>query len=155
MSWNLVDGIGSFYGDWANAWKEVTSLGGLARNDVSKFFESEQKKNDLRGAEIVSVLSGVPLVGDFVRGIQGVAQMEDLYDKTGRTSEYGTSSGGSASGIGQGLSKLSGKIEDGTHDLFEHYSGTPDDTEKVNQSRMWSYMTQNWNHRHNNYYMRW
>lgn len=128
MAWNLADGIGSFYGDWANAWKEVTSLGGLARNDVSKFFEDEQKKNSLRGAEIVSVLSGVPIVGDFVRGIQGVAQMEDLYDNTGKTSQYGTTSGGSASGLGTGTHRVAGKIEDGTHDLFEHYAGSKDDT---------------------------
>lgn len=128
MSWNLVDGISSGYGDWANMWKEVTSLGGLARNDVSKFFEDEQKKNNLRGAEIVSVLSGVPIVGDFVKGIQGVAQMEDLYDNTGKTSEYGTSSGAAAAGLGKGLDKLSGKIESGTHDLFEHYAGSKDDT---------------------------
>lgn len=128
MSFNLARGLGSAYGDWANGWKEVTSLGGLWHNDVSKFFEDEQKKNDLRGAEIVSIMSGIPYLGDFVKGIQGVAQMEDLYDNFGKVSEYGTSSAGSASGLGKGLDKLTGKIESGTHDLFEHYAGSKDDT---------------------------
>lgn len=127
MGW-LTDGAEYLYGNWANGWKEVTSLGGLAHNDVSRFFEDEQKKSDLRGAEIVSALSGVPVIGNIIQGINGINQMEDLYRNTGKVSEYGTISSGNASGLGKGLDKLVGKIESGTHDLFEHYSGTKDDT---------------------------
>lgn len=127
MGW-LTDGANYLYGNWANGWKEITSIGGLARNDVSKFFEDEQKKSELRGAEIVSALSGVPVIGNFINGINGINQMEDLYARTGKVSEYGTTSTGNVSGIGKGLDKLTGKIERGTHDLFEHYAGTKDDT---------------------------
>lgn len=112
-----------------NAWKFGTSLGGLAENDVSRFFEREMiDKSDLRGAEIVSAMSGVPLVGDIIKGINGINQMEDLYSRTGKVSEYGTTSSGNSSGLGKGLDKLSAKIERGTHDLFEHYAGSKDDT---------------------------
>lgn len=129
MGW-LVDGIGSYYSDWMNAYKEVTSLGGLAHNDVSKFFESEQSKGDLRAAEVVSALSGVPVVGNIIQGINGINQIEDLYANTGKVPEYGTIPSGNASGLGKGLDKLAGKIESGTHDLFQHYAGTKDDTEE-------------------------
>lgn len=127
MGW-LVDGIGSYYSDWMNAYKEISSLGGLAHNDVSKFFESEQSKGGLRGAEVVSALSGVPVIGNIIQGINGINQLEDLYSKTGKVPEYGTSLTGNASGLGKGIDKLAGKIESGTHDLFEHYAGTKDDT---------------------------
>lgn len=111
------------------AWKFGTSLGGLAENDVSRFFEREMiDKSDLRGAEVVSAMSGVPLVGDIIKGINGINQMEDLYSRTGKVSEYGTTSSGNSSGLGKGIDKLSGKIEGGTHDLFEHYAGSKDDT---------------------------
>lgn len=127
MGW-LTDGISSYYGDWMNFYKEASSLGGLARNDVSRFFEDEQKKSELRGAEIVSAMSGVPVVGNIIQGINGINQLEDLYRNTGKVPEYGTLSSGSASGLGKGLDKLANKIERGTHDLFEHYSGSKDDT---------------------------
>lgn len=129
MGW-LVNGIGSYYSDWMNFYKEASSLGGLAHNDVSRFFESEQSKGDLRGAEIVSALSGVPIVGNIIQGINGINQIEDLYARTGKVPEYGTTSTGNASGLGKGLDKLAGKIESGTHDLFKHYAGTQDDTEE-------------------------
>lgn len=54
--------------------------------------------------------------------------MEDLYDNTGKVSQYGVSSSGGASGLGKGLGRVGGKIESGTHDLFTHYAGTSDDT---------------------------
>ena len=127
MGW-LTDAVSNYYGNWANAYKEVSSFGGLARNDVSKFFEDEQKKQELRGAEFVSALSGVPVLGNIIQGINGINQMEDLYARTGKVSEYGTLSSGNASGLGKGIDKLPGKIERGTHDLFEHYAGSKDDT---------------------------
>lgn len=132
MSW-ISNGLDYIYGNWANGWKEELSLGGLAKNDLSRFFESEQQKSALRGAEIEGVLSGIPVVGNVIKGIEGVNQMEDLYSQTGRVPAYpGLQNLGSSSlgAVGKSIPGLSRKIESGVHDLFEHYAGSTDETEK-------------------------
>lgn len=99
-----------------------------SNNDVSKFFEEEAKKADLRGAEISSFLSGLPLIGNVIKGFDGINQLEDLYNNTGKVPEYPASQGLASSALGKGIGGISRKIENGTHDLFHFYSGDQDDT---------------------------
>lgn len=109
---------------WGDTWKNITSIGGHFENDVSKFFENEVvNKADLRGAQIESVLSGVPYVGDFLKGIEGVSQYEDLYNRTGKVPHYPALQSGGAGSLGHGLTDITRKIEGGSHDLAEFYSG--------------------------------
>lgn len=109
---------------WGDAWKNITSVGGLYENDVSKFFENEVvNKSDLRGAQVESVLSGLPYAGDLLKGIEGVSQYEDLYNRTGKVPRYPALQSGGAGSLGHLADSLSRKIEDGSHDLAEYYSG--------------------------------
>lgn len=134
---------------WGDAWKNITSIGGLAENDVSKFFENEVvNKADLRGAELVTGLSGLPIAGDLIRGINGVEQLEDLYNKTGKVPAYPGGSSNGASGVTEGLNDLakgfSRKIENGTNSLHTFYSG---EEEKPTWStgNMFKDMSSGWN----------
>ena len=127
MGW-FEDALNEGVKAWGNTWKQVTSLGGLAENDVSRFFENEVvNKSDLRAAQAGSFISGLPYAGDFVRGINGVQQLEDLYNKTGKVPAYSGGTSNGASGIAQGLSDaakgFTRKIEDGTNSLHTFYSG--------------------------------
>lgn len=102
----------------------VWSLGGSAKNQVSDFFRDEvTNKSDLRGAQVDSFLGGVPLVGSFIRGIEGVNQLEDLYNRTGKVPAYPSLQGVGAGALAHGLSDIARKIEGGSHDLAEFYSG--------------------------------
>lgn len=94
------------------------------QNDVANFFQSEfVDKKDLRGAELLSFMSGIPIVGGINRGIDGINQLEDLYNSTGKVPQYPAASGVGAGGLGQSVGKLARKIENGTNDLSEYYSG--------------------------------
>lgn len=93
-------------------------------NTVNDFIEKEViDKADLRGAELESIFSGLPIAGGFVKGVEGVNQLEDLYDKTGKVPAYPGASPTGGAGIGRALGALTRKIENGTHDLAEFYSG--------------------------------
>lgn len=61
-----------------------------------------------------------------MRGIEGINQLEDLYSKTGKLPAYPGASGVGAGGIGSAVGQLSRKIENGSHDLAEFYSGDRD-----------------------------
>lgn len=137
MSW-LSDASSKFIRESGKAWQKGTSLGGLVNNDVSDFFEREiVNKADLRGAEAVSFASGLSGIGDIVRGIEGVNQMEDLYNNTGKVAHYPGASGSGASSLGHALSDLPNKIADGSHDLYEFYTGASDG--------MFTQMSDGWN----------
>lgn len=102
----------------------VWSLGGTAKNQVSDFFRDEvTNKSDLRGAQVDSFLGGLPLVGNFIRGIEGVNQLEDLYNRTGKVPAYPSIQGVGAGALAHGVSDIARKIEGGSHDLAEFYSG--------------------------------
>lgn len=145
MSW-LSNGLSDFVKASGNAWKVGTSLGGVVDNDVSRFFERELvNKSQLRGAEAEGILSGVPIVGDFVRGIEGVNQMEDLYNRTGKVANYPGASNLGSSSIGHAIADLPNKIADGTHDLYQFYTGDTSD--------IWNQMSNkaNWNSKYHHY----
>ncbi len=82
----------------------------------------EYDKAPLRGTEVESFLSGLPIIGGVVRGIEGINQLEDLYDRTGKTVAYPSQVAG-ASGLGHALTGVTRKIEDGVHDLGSFYAG--------------------------------
>lgn len=145
----LQDKISGGVRAWGDTWKEITSLGGVAENDVSRFFENEvSNKADLRGAQLTTGLSGLPYVGDFIRGINGVQQLEDLYNKTGKVPAYPGGSSNGAAGITEGLNDLAKgftrKIENGSNSLHEFYSG---EAEKPTWSsgNMFRDMSNGWN----------
>lgn len=132
MSW-LSDRFNDVTYGWGKAWQNFTSVGGLLNNDVSRFFENEiVNKSQLRGSQLESILGGVPVVGQILKGIEGANQLEDLYNSSGKVAAYPAAQNGAAAALGKGLSKLPGKIEDGVHDLFQYYTGQKDDvvTEK-------------------------
>lgn len=123
MSW-VRDGLSSYTKAFGDVYHAVTSLGGNYENDVSRFFENElSKKSDLRGAQVESVLSGVPYLGEFLRGVEGVQQYEDLYNNTGKIPQYPANQNLGAGSLGHVASGITRKIEDGSNDLAEYYSG--------------------------------
>lgn len=132
MSW-LSDRYADFVSTVGKAGKAVSNYSpaglianaiGHGENDVSKFFQNEFiDKKDLRGAEIETMMSGLPIVGGIVRGVDGINQLEDLYNRTGKVPAYPGASGVGGAGIGSGIGKLARKIENGTNDLSEYYSG--------------------------------
>lgn len=145
MSW-LSDLTNDLYRNYANVIKFTSSVGGLAENDISRFWESEANKSDLRGAQLEGFVSGLPIAGDIVRGIEGVNQMEDLYNNTGKVVNYPGSNNLGTSSLGHVPGDLSRKIEDGSHDLATFYSGDP-------TTDVWTQMSTkaNWNKTHHTY----
>lgn len=124
--------VSEFFSNTYNQYMEklnsIASLGGVINNPLNIFGE-EAKKSDLRGAEIEGFVSGLPIAGDVIRGIEGVNQMEDLYNHTGKVPAYPGSQNLGTGSLGRAFSEnISRKIEDGTHDLYQFYSGTLDDT---------------------------
>jgi len=94
-------------------------------NNLANFLESEYNKRDLRANEIEGILSGVPFIGDVLRGVQGVQSMEDLYNRTGKTAAYGALQNLGSAGLGYAAANVA-KIASGTRDLYQFYSGEPD-----------------------------
>lgn len=122
----FADWLSKEIGNYGKNLETVWSLGGNARNSVSNFFRDEiTNKADLRGAQLDSFLGGVPLVGNFIRGIEGVNQLEDLYNRTGKVPAY-PSQGPGAGALAHGVADITRKIEGGSHDLAEFYSGDRD-----------------------------
>lgn len=104
-------------------------------NDVADLVENmfvdhrseDQKK--LQEARVTSFLSGLPLIGGFVKGIDQARQLEDYYNNTGKLPTYPANSSIGYSGLGHsaGSAALS-MIPDGQNDLYQFYSGEPDRT---------------------------
>lgn len=133
MSW-ISDALGGYVSGLGNVYKGaihgVTGGAGFSRN-VEDFLQKEFiDKGSLRGAEVESVLSGLPLVGNMLKGVEGVQQLEDLYDNSGKIPQYpaAQNSGATGSGLGKSIPGLSRKIESGINDLFEFYTGEKDVT---------------------------
>lgn len=127
MSW-ISDGIGNYEKFLGQAFGKISPymMGGSVANE---FVQNEVvNKSDLRGAQIEAFLSGLPFVGGMIRGIDNAQQLEDLYNNTGQVPSYPGNQSGGLSSAGKSIGGISRKIEKGTHDLFEHYSGTKDDT---------------------------
>lgn len=131
MSW-FSDGaskLSSGYGKVMGKMAEYSVPGLIMKatgtdNPIEDFYRNEfVDKADLRGAEAVSFASKLPLVGGLVRGVEGVNQLEDLYNRTGKVPAYPGASSVGAGGIGKSVGELVRKIENGTHDLAEFYSG--------------------------------
>lgn len=93
-------------------------------------------KSDLRGAQALEGLSNVPILGNVIRGIQGVNRLEDLYNNTGRTAYYAGSGVSGAGALGSAVGSAA-KIADGVHDLYQYYTGSADD---FRDSQNMSYM---------------
>ena len=70
----------------------------------------------------------MPIIGNFVRGVEQARQVEDLYNSTGKVSAYpGLTGGYGGLGSAVGGAALSGvKIATGVNDLYQFYSGEPD-----------------------------
>lgn len=124
MSW-VSDYFEEQYSRTMNKLKAPYELFG-AKNAYTDFIDDEVSKADLRGAEITSFLRGLPIVGNMIGGIEGVNQLEDLYNRTHKVPEYPGSTGVGAQGLASAATGISRKIEDGLHDLGEYYSGDRD-----------------------------
>lgn len=145
-SWlNKITSKGAEYVGKAHAFGSNYSLPGLAWRGITGDSDTPYaamvkrevvNKSDLRGAQLLEGMSNLPIVGNVIRGIQGVNRLEDLYNNTGRTAYYGGSGSSGAGALGSGLGDVA-KIADGVHDLYQYYSGTPDDFRK---SQNMSYM---------------
>lgn len=116
--------VGSNYSLPGLAWRGITNN---SDTPYASFMKREVvDKSDLRGAQLLEGMSNVPIIGNVIRGIQGVNRLEDLYNNTGRTAYYAGSGVSGAGAIGSGLRDVA-KIADGVHDLYQFYTGTPDD----------------------------
>lgn len=132
-------------GSWANdylfrpMWKvtgdyldNFYSVGHLWDNDLSRFFAREfSDKAELRGAQEEAALSGIPILGDFLRGVGAIQQMDDLYNRTGKTAAYSANQNLGAAALGYGGAAASQLIRDGTTDLYQYYAGVPDGMENI------------------------
>jgi len=115
--------VGKAFGDVASF---ITGTN-VNTNDYQNFMLNEiSGKADLRAAQTESLLSGVPIAGDLLRGVNGVQQIEDLYNQTGKVAAYPAAQNLGASGVGYGLQSLARKIENGSNDLYQYYAGEPD-----------------------------
>lgn len=126
MSW-LSDGASWMYKNGMKnipAYRMFDTFG--AKNAYTDFVDSEIAKADLRGAELESFVSGFPIVGNIIKGVEGVNQLEDLYNNTGKIPEYPGTSGVGAQGLASAATGITRKIEEGSHDLGEYYSGDRD-----------------------------
>lgn len=82
--------------------------------DVADLWQEEvTDKTDLRLAQTESVLSGIPIVGSIIRGVEGAQQLEDYYNNTGQTPQYPAGTSLSAAGVGAGISSLGSTIAGG------------------------------------------
>lgn len=122
--WGKAQKINSNYSIPGLAWRGITG------NKDTPFADMMQRevveKSDLRGAQLLEGLSNVPIVGNVIRGVQGVNRLEDLYNNTGRTAYYAGSGVSGAGALGSAAGQAA-KIADGVHDLYQFYSGTADD----------------------------
>lgn len=131
MSWfsDALSNIGRGSNDVAKFF--LQQVGGNATNDLQQFIQREiGDKADLRGAQVESMMSGLPVVGGLLKGVEGAERLEDLYNNAGKTPAYPAlnNSGASAAGIGKSIPGLSRKIESGINDLYEFYTGERDVT---------------------------
>lgn len=122
LSW-LSDAVSKSYSSLFGGSDGVRNARAIGLNGLADFMESEIAKSDLRGAEVEGVLSGLPVVGDVIRGVEGVNQMEDLYSNTGKVPNYPGSQNLGTSALAHVPGDISRKIEGGSHDLAEFYSG--------------------------------
>lgn len=142
---NMTKGFGdvasTMWRSAGDATKFVTGSRGLATHTTDKvadFYDREiSKKSDLRGAETESFLSGLPFVGDFLRGVEGVSRLEDLYNNTGKLPAYPAGGGVGAGAIGHSVGQIAQKIADGKSDLYEYYAGSPDDFRQGQNNMYW------------------
>lgn len=115
-------------------------------NDVSDMFDTmftdhrSDSEKQLQEARVKSFLSGFPLIGPFIQGVERAQQLEDLYDSTGKTPAYPATSGVGYGGIGHsvGSALTSGlKVMDGINDLYHFYSGSPDGFRNMENQSYW------------------
>lgn len=121
----VVSDYGSKISDIANTYNSFAH-GSKGLGQASKdFWDEQSQKSDLRGAQLESVVSGLPIVGDFLRGVEGATKLEDLYNNTGKVPAYPASQNLGASSLGYGAAAVA-RIAEGSNDLYEYYSGSPD-----------------------------
>lgn len=124
MSW-VSDSLSDMYTGTLRKLKAPYDLFG-AKNFYTDFIDSELEKSDLRAAEATTFLRGLPIIGNAIGGVEGVQQLEDLYNNTGKTPAYPASTGVGAQGLASAATGITRKIEDGLHDLGEYYAGDRD-----------------------------
>lgn len=101
----LEQGLDSLTKGLQNDLKDHPGSGASAIRDVADFYQSEVvEKDDLRTAQVESVLGGVPIVGSVLRGLEGVQQLEDYYNNAGKVPEYPLGNSLSGAGLGAGVS---------------------------------------------------
>jgi len=121
----MVDWFSNSYAKLLGGKDAYTNARMLGMNNLADFLESEYNKRDLRGNEVEGIFSGLPVIGDFLRGVEGVQSMEDLYNRTGKTAAYGALQNLGSAGLGYAAANVA-KIASGTRDLYQFYSGEPD-----------------------------
>lgn len=111
----------------------ASKLSSLYGQDSQKVTYDDETK--LREAEFLSFLSGMPLVGGFVRGIQGARYMDDYYRNTGFIPSYpglndpyggfstlGRTVGNTALSLASRGGSAGYNVKEGTNDLLKFYN---------------------------------
>lgn len=111
----------------------ASTLPQLYGSDSGKWTYDDDTK--MREAQFLSFLSGVPLVGGFVRGIQSARYMDDYYRNTGFIPSYPGLNDpyGGYSGLARAGSNLASavasrggsagyNVKEGTNDLLSFYN---------------------------------
>lgn len=114
-------------------------------NDVSDMLESmfvdhrTEDEKKMQEQRAISFLSGFPIVGSIIRGSEQARQVEDLYNKTGKTAAYpGLNGGYGGIGAAAGGSVLAAnRIANGFNDLYQFYTGEPDSFRNMQNFSYW------------------
>lgn len=111
----------------------ASTLPELYGQDKEKWEYDDETK--LREAELLSFMSGMPIIGGFVRGIQGARYMDDYYRNTGFIPSYpglndpyggfstlGRSVGNAALSLATRGGSAGYNVKEGTNDLLTFYN---------------------------------
>lgn len=99
----LEQGLDSLTKGLQNDIRDDSGISGI--RDMADFYQREVvEKDDLRTAQVESVLGGVPIVGSVLRGLEGVQQLEDYYNNAGKVPQYPLGNSLSGAGLGAGVS---------------------------------------------------
>lgn len=100
--------------------------------DLNKFMSNSIGTDDpLFETRLKTFLSGVPYIGPMVQSYDQIRYLEDYYRNTGKIPTYPFINspggyGGLGSVAGHAVGGMVSKIANGSHDLYEFYSGEPD-----------------------------
>lgn len=117
--------------------KAVGNGNSVGEYDLNQFMENSIGTGDpLFETRLKTFLSGVPYIGPMVQSYDQIRYLEDYYKNTGKIPTYpfiNSPGGYSQLGnvAGHAVGGMVNKIANGSNDLYQFYSGEPDNFRKL------------------------